>query len=663
MAKEDIKEIRAIQKEITQSVQDRGKALEKEGRNLNKIIDSLSKQAELGNRTLAETKDLAKSLASNAKIGNDINKLTEKRSKLTKSISFNRKQMLKGHIKISSLINRDLRIEQKQLKSQIRRAKLQAKVTELQTKAKDAFKKQILQGALFVTIFTGLWKIATGFAAKIDDIGKTFGVMAADDKFVKNLTDAEFSAIGIGLGLEDVVSTVQTLSSEFGISTGEAAALSATVLDTAKATGMSVDESTRLFGSLKSIAGLSNEQAEHLAESTFQLAKQRGVAPSAVMKDIAASSETIADFTDASGENIAEAAVQARQLGVSLDTTAKVAKGLLDFQSSLSAEIEASMLIGRQLNFQKARELALNNDISGAMEEVISQLGSEEEFNSMNVIQREALAKSIGVSTSELAKFVKGTKDLSVSGALASGEFENLVGQDAISGISRMMNKFKQLGAAIMNTLGPTFNKVAIIMSDWVGDSGDLTEVLSEKFTAFGEKITAFFTDVFTPATEGQLSTWEKIGQAINNIGPFFDNIKSAVNQLLPVLVTLKIASMGVALASAAATVMTAGAASMGLGIGIALATVAGAWLAVRALPTFQTLAPGQQATPTAGSAAMAHGQGQHGAETILHTNDIVKAIKNLENRMDSYFGTTGTVPNKIGSAVARNITSNAQHA
>ena len=119
MAKEDIKEIRAIQKEITQSVQDRGKALEKEGRNLNKIIDSLSKQAELGNRTLAETKDLAKSLASNAKIGNDINKLTEKRSKLTKSISFNRKQMLKGQLKMSTTLNRDFILEQKQLKSQI----------------------------------------------------------------------------------------------------------------------------------------------------------------------------------------------------------------------------------------------------------------------------------------------------------------------------------------------------------------------------------------------------------------------------------------------------------------------------------------------------------------------------------------------------------------
>jgi hypothetical protein len=96
------------------------------------------------------------------------------------------------------------------------------------------------------------------------------------------------------------------------------------------------------------------------------------------------------------------------------------------------------------------------------------------------------------------------------------------------------------------------------------------------------------------------------------------------------------------------------------IGATVAALSAGAAVITAMAMPSFKTLAPGTQVTPTGDSAAMAHGQGQHGAETILHTNDIVKAIKNLENRMDSYFGTAGTVPNKIGSAVARNIKSNA---
>ena len=53
-----------------------------------------------------------------------------------------------------------------------------------------------------------------------------------------------------------------------------------------------------------------------------------------------------------------------------LSSIAKISDSLLDFQSSLNAEVEASVLIGRQLNFQRARELALNNDIAGATKQM-----------------------------------------------------------------------------------------------------------------------------------------------------------------------------------------------------------------------------------------------------------------------------------------------------
>ena len=47
---------------------------------------------------------------------------------------------------------------------------------------------------------------------------------------------------------------------------------------------------------------------------------------------------------------------------MNLGDVAKVADGVLDFQSSLSAEMDSSVLIGKQLNFQRARELALAGD-------------------------------------------------------------------------------------------------------------------------------------------------------------------------------------------------------------------------------------------------------------------------------------------------------------
>jgi len=141
-------------------------------------------------------------------------------------------------------------------------------------------------------------------------------------------------------------------------------------------------------------------------------------------------------------------------MGLSLSTTAKVAEGLLDFESSIANEVEASVMIGKQLNFQKARELALSGDIAGATKNIVDQVGSEADFNKLNILQRKSLAKSIGVSVSEMSKLVKGSEKLTLSGALAGKSFDNLVGQDALSGLTSIINSIKMIGASLMDEMG-----------------------------------------------------------------------------------------------------------------------------------------------------------------------------------------------------------------
>ena len=111
----------------------------------------------------------------------------------------------------------------------------------------------------------------------------------------------------------------------------------------------------------------------------------------------------------------------------------------MDFENSIAKEVEASVLIGRQLNLQKAREAALTGDISSAMKEVVKQVGSEEEFNKLNLIQRKALADSIGVSVSEMGKLVGETGKL--DGSLGDG-FRDLLGEEALSSVLKL--EFKQ---------------------------------------------------------------------------------------------------------------------------------------------------------------------------------------------------------------------------
>jgi hypothetical protein len=101
---------------------------------------------------------------------------------------------------------------------------------------------------------------------------------------------------------------------------------------------------------------------------------------------------------------IAEANLQAKALGTTLEKVEQIASSLLQFESSIEAELSAELLIGRDLYLEKARLLALNNDLAGAAEEIAKQIGTAADFTNMNVIQQEALAKAVGMTREDLAK-------------------------------------------------------------------------------------------------------------------------------------------------------------------------------------------------------------------------------------------------------------------
>ena len=103
-------------------------------------------------------------------------------------------------------------------------------------------------------------------------------------------------------------------------------------------------------------------------------------------------------------ELIAKAVVQANKLGMSLEDTQKISKSLLDFENSIAGELEAELLLGKQFNFEKARALALDGKSAEAAAELVNQMGGLNALTNMNVIQRDRLAASIGLSAEELTK-------------------------------------------------------------------------------------------------------------------------------------------------------------------------------------------------------------------------------------------------------------------
>jgi len=117
-----------------------------------------------------------------------------------------------------------------------------------------------------------------------------------------------------------------------------------------------------------------------------------------------------------SPELLTQATVQANKLGITVEQAKKSSEFLLDFENSISAELEAELLTGKSINLEKARSLALDGKSSEAAAEMLKQVGSFNDYSKLNVIQQNSLAKAIGISSDELSNALREQQTLTSLG-------------------------------------------------------------------------------------------------------------------------------------------------------------------------------------------------------------------------------------------------------
>jgi len=139
---------------------------------------------------------------------------------------------------------------------------------------------------------------------------------------------------------------------------------------------------------------------------SFNKTNRTGISLAANFRDIANTSDDIAMSLGGNAAKIGLANAEARKLGLSLDQVNKIAGSLLQFEDSISAELEAELLTGKQINLEQARLYALNNDIVGLTREIGSNQDLINSFAGSNRIQQEAIAKSLGLGREEMAKMI-----------------------------------------------------------------------------------------------------------------------------------------------------------------------------------------------------------------------------------------------------------------
>lgn len=165
-------------------------------------------------------------------------------------------------------------------------------------------------------------------------------------------------------------------------------------------------DTANVLATFRGLGGVSEDVAENIIRVGAGFSKDAGVPFSLVMKDIAGLSQETLELLGSNPSKLMKATIAARAMGVELNKLVSAQTKLLDFSSSITSELEASALIGKSVNFQKARLLAYEEDSVGAAKEILRVVKSVGDFDSLRIYQRKALAAASGMELKDMSKMM-----------------------------------------------------------------------------------------------------------------------------------------------------------------------------------------------------------------------------------------------------------------
>jgi len=359
--------------------------------------------------------------------------------------------------------------------------------------AKDAAREKILTGEGPSAMMAGLKSLGPALA-------KAFGPLALMTMFIEglnqadkettelkksmvlntsesvnfryNMVEAANASENINITATKLLETFSSLNKQFGYITNFANSTLVTATKLTNIVGVA-GESTNNLAAASELNGLNFESAYKSSIGTsYELQRQAGVQFD--LRDILTESGKITGQIRANlGANpikLAEAVTQAKIFGASLQEVNAAGKSFLDFESSISNELQAELLLGKDLNLEKARTAALNGDQVGLAKELTKQAGSFSEYSKMNVLQQESLAAAIGMQADQLSDilFKQAVQGKNAKELRALGEDElaqRLESQTLADKFSATMDKLKAIVTDLATVFMPVLNIVGGILS------------------------------------------------------------------------------------------------------------------------------------------------------------------------------------------------------
>ena len=368
---------------------------------------------------------------------------------------------------------------------------------------------------LIAAAFAGLAILFMSISKQAKELATATGVTFAQAKALNDEARLYQASYGNVLAtVEDINAVQKEQIALLGSIMGANTKIAAQVADMGKAFGYGAEQAGKTHAALMLI-GAEQEEASRIQLEVNKAALINGVNVANVQQDIAENSKLALKYISGGGVEMANAALKAAKMGVTLAQMVKVADGLLDIESSLTAQFEFQALSGKQINLDHARSLALNGKIAEATEEVLGNIKSSAEFDKMGRFAKEALAKATGLEVSELAKALlvkeklgkldatsqKAMTNLGLSAAemkeMSASELKDrLAQQQSIDKSAAAFQSIKNDFVAAIAPAAEAFGQVFIVIGPILKSIGNIIAGLLLPITIIGEILNGSFDDL-----------------------------------------------------------------------------------------------------------------------------------------------------------------------
>ena len=390
--------------------------------------------------------------------------------------------------------------------------------------------------------FTNAFKTLTDPSVIITNLVKGFTAVDKQAVSFQRMTGQNMNTMATSVDaanthfitMGDYIQTAGELTAELGMNANNIFSSSdiQEASEMAHAMGMTGAEAAKI-AKISTTNGKSlRENNEAIVDSVNSFNKQNktAVMSSKIFKDIAKVSDDIAILYTGYPEKLASAASAANSIGMELGDVANIASNLLNFESSIGAELEAELITGQALNLEKARSLAMSNDLEGLAKEIANQGITSASFAALGAKGQEAQAKALGMSTAQLSKMLiqQGlTTSMSQEGLsdAQKQELSLMKQEEAQVKITKAIEKMQQVFAPIVEVVADVLTGFLGIVSGAFQLLGYLGLAKPLMFAIVGAIAISKFTSMAKAAGEfkdnlkGGLKLAKDIGSKIFGIG------------------------------------------------------------------------------------------------------------------------------------------------